>query len=109
FAFVSALAERWPTESLTSNLREFHRTTPWLVKTVDSETRSVRLLHNLEASLWQQIAAMVPQPVDRIHVLSRFFDESPTLIDRVMRDFRPKRLLLYTQNGVTTMTTDWLS
>jgi hypothetical protein len=109
FAFVSALAENWPAESLASNVQELRRTTPWLGGTPGSAARSVRLLHNLEYSLWDQITAMVPRPVDRIHVVSRFFDDSPTLIDRVIGDFGPGKLLLYTQNGVTTMTPEWLS
>ena len=49
---------------------------------------------------------MVPRPVERIHVVSRFFDDSPGLIDRVMRDLAPSQLFLYTQNGVTTMTAE---
>ncbi len=51
---------------------------------------------------------MVPRPVERIHVVSRFFDDSPGLVDRVMQDFAPSQLVLYTQNGVTTMTAEWL-
>jgi len=108
FAFVSALAEDWEAESLASNVGELRRTTPWLGGTPDPDMNSVRLLHNLESSLWDQIAAMVPRPVERIHILSRFFDDSPALLDRVMQDFGPARLFLYTQNGVTTMTADWL-
>jgi len=109
FAFVSALAEDWPTESLASNVQELRRTTPWLGRTPDPAASSVRLLHNLEHALWDQIAAMVPRPIERIHVVSRFFDDSPALIDRVMEEFGPNQLLLYTQNGVTTMTPDWLN
>jgi hypothetical protein len=109
FAFVSSLAEGWPTDSLASNVRELRRTTPWLGETADPEIRSLRLLHNLEHALWEQIMVMVPQPVDRIHILSRFFDDSPVLIDRLIHDFGPEHLFLYTQNGVTTMTADWLT
>jgi hypothetical protein len=109
FAFVQTLAEGWPAESLASNVRELRRTTPWLGTPTDASKRSVRLLHNLEHSLWDQIAAIVPRPVQRIHVVSRFFDGSPALIDRVIRDFGPGHLFLYTQNGVTTMTADWLT
>ena len=107
-AFIEALAEGWPAESLASNVRELQRATPWLGAVADPGVRSVRLLHNLEHSLWNQISAMVPRPVERIHVVSRFFDDSPGLIDRVMQDFGPSQLVLYTQNGVTTMTADWL-
>jgi hypothetical protein len=72
FAFVSSLAAGWPTDSLASNVQELRRATPWLGGTADPEIRSVRLLHNLDHALWNQIMVMVPQPVDRIHVLSRF-------------------------------------
>lgn len=108
FAFVSALAEGWPVESLASNLRELRSSTPWLVEHSDSAMRPVRLLHNLESPLWGQIVAFIPRPVERIHVVSPFFDTSPALIDRVLQDYDPERLYLYTQNRVTTMTSDWL-
>jgi hypothetical protein len=108
FAFVQALADGWPAESLTSNISEFRHSTPWLGATPGSGVGSVRLLHNLEHPLWGQVADMVPRPVERLHVVSRFFDDSPGLIDRVMRDFGPSQLVIYTQNGVTTMTAGWL-
>jgi hypothetical protein len=106
--FVEALADGWPVESFASNIRELRRTTPWLGQTATPDSRSVRLMHNLEKPLWSQIAAVVPRPVDRVHVVSRFFDEAPTLVDRVMEEFGPAKLVLYTQNGVTTMTREWL-
>ncbi len=108
FSFVSALSERWPGKSLASNVQELRRTSAWLDKTPEPGTRSVRMLHNLERSLWDQIAVMVPRPVERIYVVSRFFDNSPGLIDKIMSEFGPDRLFLYTQNGVTTMTSEWL-
>ncbi len=52
FAFVEALAEGWPAESLSSNVCEFRRNTPWLGGTTRGDVGSVRLLHNLERSLW---------------------------------------------------------
>ena len=107
-SFVTALTEHWPVESLASNVGELLRGTPWLGKEKPSLVPSVRLLHNLDESLWQQILQLVKGPVDHIHVVSRFFDESPALIDRTMLDFKPKKLFLYTQNGVTTMTPKWL-
>jgi hypothetical protein len=108
FAFIEALAEGSLAESLASNVRELQRTTPWLGQTPPPGSTTVRLLHNLEQSLWKQIAGVVPRPVERVHVVSRFFDATPTLIDRVMQEFGPTKLFLYTQNGVTTMTRDWL-
>lgn len=108
FAFIESLAEGWPVESFASNIRELRRGTPWLGQTAAPGCTTVRLFHNLEQSLWKQIAPTVPRPVERVHVVSRFFDESPTLIDRVMQEFDPTKLVLYTQNGVTTMTREWL-
>jgi phosphatidylserine/phosphatidylglycerophosphate/cardiolipin synthase-like enzyme len=109
FGFVSALSEQWQVESLVSNVGEFQRTTPWLAKESSLKDNSTRLLHNLEKPLWQQIASVAPQSVNRIHVVSRFFDDSPRLIDPLMRDFNPKHLFFYTQNGLTTMTAEWLA
>ncbi|HEX5424040.1 MAG TPA: hypothetical protein VFW94_10855 [Candidatus Acidoferrales bacterium] len=108
FAFIDALAEGWPLESFASNVRELWHSTPWLRQTPAPESRTVRLLHNLEQPLWSQIVAIVPQPIEYVHVVSRFFDDTPVLIDRVMQEFRPAKLFLYTQNGVTTMTRHWL-
>jgi hypothetical protein len=68
FGFVQMLAEGWPAESLASNVREFRRGTPWLGAMADPGVRSVRLLHNLEHSLWGQTAAIVACPVECIHV-----------------------------------------
>jgi HKD family nuclease len=107
-SFITALADRWPMESLASNVGELLRGTPWLGKDKPSLVPSLRLLHNLDESLWQQILQLVKGPVDQIHVVSRFFDDSPALIDKIMLDFKPKKLSLYTQNGVTTMTAKWL-
>lgn len=108
-AFIEALTEDGLYKSFASNVRELRRTTPWLGQTPAPGNGTVRLLHNLERSIWHQVAAAVPRPVERVHVVSRFFDEAPTLIDRLMEDFSPAKLFLYTQNGVTTMTRDWLA
>src|SRR5262249_29256311 len=93
FAFIEALAERSPVESFASNVRDLRREMPWLERTPAPGPRTVRLLHNLEQSLWDQIAAAVPRPVERIHVVSRFFDETPSLIDHVIKEFEPAKLL----------------
>ena len=89
FAFVRRWPKVGPQNRWHRTSVSFRGTTPWLGGAPDLDVRSVRLLHNLEHSLWDQIAAMVPRPVDRIHAVSRFFDDSPALIDRVMRDLAP--------------------
>ncbi len=108
FAFIEALAEGWPVKWFAWNVHELRRTTPWLGQAPNSSANTVRLLHNLAQPLWSQVAAIVPRPVERVHVVSRFFDETPALIDLLMQEFGPAKLFLYTQNGVTTMTPDWL-
>ena len=108
FEFLSKVAERWRSESLISNLQELHRSTPWLNGVSRTESKPLQFLHNLDTSLWSQLREIVPRPLDHVHVVSRFFDEQPGLVDRLVDDWNPKKVSIYTQNGVTTMTRDWL-
>jgi len=108
FGFIQALADRWPSMSFAGNVGAMRRSTPWLKEPAGDGSRRVRLLHNLEQPLWNQIAAIVPRPVGRVHIISRFFDQTPSLVDKLMKAFAPAKLLIYTQNGVTTMTRQWL-
>src|SRR5208283_912572 len=107
--FVAQLARQWPSESLASNLDELQRTTPWLTHETDQAGGHMRLIHNLDHSLWSQLPSFQVGPVENIHVVSRFYNGGPDLIDRVMSDWNPKKLFLYTQNGITTMTPEWLT
>lgn len=109
FAYLTALAQRWPSESLTSNLNELHRSTPWLHADQPPSEGSTRFIHNLDRPLWDQISDTVDSSIDALHVVSRFFDDEPHLISRVTQHWNPKKLVLYTQNGVTTMTPKWLA
>jgi HKD family nuclease len=108
FEFLNKVAERWPSESLVSNLGELRRSSPWLDGTVTVGPDRVRLLHNLDRSLWSQLMEYIPRPLDQMHVVSRFFDEQPSLIDRVFEEWNPKKVYIYTQNGITTLTRSWL-
>jgi len=108
FEFLQKLAERWRSESFTSNLQQLHRSTPWLNDSSPAESNRLQLLHNLDRSLWSQLGEIVPQPLDHVHVVSRFFDEQPELLDRLIEDWNPRKVSIYTQNGITTLTRSWL-
>jgi len=109
-SFFEQLAQRWPAEQLTSNLNTLVAEVPWLSKAgPDSAANGLPvLLSNLETPLWDQLVARMPGPASEVSVLSRFFDASPTLVDHVRQSTKAKRLTLYTQNGITTLTKAWL-
>jgi hypothetical protein len=108
--FFEQLAERWPAEQLHSNLNTLVAEVPWLSKVLPDSTKNdlPTLLSNLERPLWDQLVERLPGPASRISVLSRFFDAQPSLVDYVRDVAKAKRLTLYTQNGITTLTRTWL-
>ncbi|MGA9769904.1 MAG: hypothetical protein WBV94_12745 [Blastocatellia bacterium] len=109
FAFIVKVSNRWPSKTLDSNLRAIFSDAPWLVaENEDMQGNEMSLIHNLETPLWEQIVSEVSSPVKSVHVLSRFFDSSPVLLDRVCKDLRPEKIKIFTQNGITTMTKDYL-
>lgn len=67
------------------------------------------MLHNLNKTLWEQLVALVQPPLDNVYILSRYFDSSPQILNRIVADVNPHKLRIFTQNGITTMTTSWLS
>lgn len=108
--FFEQLAERWPAEQLTSNLNTLVAEVSWLSKVAPDFAGSDLpvLLSNLEKPLWDQMVAQLPGPASHISVLSRFYDAHPALVDYVRDSSKAKRLTLYTQNGITTLTKAWL-
>ena len=108
--FFEQLAERWPAEQLLSNLNTLIAEVPWLSKVAPESVKSDLpvLLNNLERPLWEQLVERLPGPASHISVLSRFFDAHPSLVDFVRDSAKAKRLTLYTQNGITTLTKAWL-
>jgi len=109
-AFFEQLSTHWPSEQLRSNLDALIAEVPWLSKplpeTVEQELPV--LLTNLEIPLWDQLVGRLPGPATAVSVLSRFYDKAPTLVDHVYGSTEASRLTLYTQNGITTLTKDWL-
>jgi HKD family nuclease len=109
FVYLSEISCKWPSNALTSNLKSMEREATWLVsEKIAGETQDVNFLHNLEIPLWDQLLSYVTPPVDLVHVLSRFFDSKPYMLDRVLKDLKPHKIKIYTQNGITTLTESWL-
>jgi hypothetical protein len=108
--FFEQLAERWPAEQLNSNLNTLVAEVPWLSKVqTDAGSSGIPvLLTNLEKPLWEQLVERLPSPATHISVLSRFFDALPALVNFVRDSTKAKRLTLFTQNGITTLTKAWL-
>jgi hypothetical protein len=109
-AFFMSLAERFPSESLQSNLDATMKGSIWLRddERGDLDSLGMDFLDNLEDSLWDQVVLRLDGAVERVHVVSRFFDYEPHLLDRVARDLKPREIVIYTQNQVTTLSERWL-
>ncbi len=105
------LAERWPAEQLQSNLNTLIAEVSWLSKPAPdrAEDGLPILLSNLDRPLWDQLVERLPGPASHVSVLSRFFDAQPALVDFALDSTKAKRLTLYTQNGITTLTKAWLA
>lgn len=102
------LAAQWPSPDFESNLREMTGDAPWLLSDADADSQAlVRLLHNIDEPLWSQVCRGVDGSVDDVHVLSRYFDATPGLLQSVRDTLNPKRTVLWTQSGLTTMTPAW--
>lgn len=106
-AFLERMAERWPSESLDSNLAALRRDAEWLT-TVPAANDDVVLLDNLSRPLLDQLKERIVPPVSRLSVVSRFFDETPSLLTRTTKILDPATICIYTQNGTTTMTPAWI-
>jgi hypothetical protein len=118
FKYLAELSLRWPGENLASNLSDLERDAGWLTATdpgaggaaaaITEPPLDAVFLDNLERPLWEQIKEIVPAPVDNICILSRFFDVNPGILDRVWQDFAPRKIKIFTQNGITNLTPEWL-
>jgi hypothetical protein len=106
--FLTALAARWPSPELTSNLNALINGAGWIGADHAADALPLRLVHNLTAPIWEQILFNLDSPVERLDVLSRFFDARPNLLDGLSGLLPPGGLTIWTQNGITTMTSQWL-
>lgn len=109
FEYIQKLAQNNSSKSLDSNIQEIARDARWLIRDEESKDDSESLLiHNLEIPLWSQIIDGIESPVDKVSVLSRYFDGNPSFLDKIINDLNPEKIYIYTQNGVTNMTPNWL-
>ncbi len=112
FLYLTEIGARWHGDMLISNLQDMAREAPWLDphngQNSEAAMEGVALLNNLEALLWEQIIARISSPVETIYLLSRYFDSTPRILDKLREDLHPGKIKIFTQNGITNLTTDWL-
>jgi hypothetical protein len=107
FQFLMEVSRRWPGTDLESNLNALLAEAQWLSPDGDEPPCTLHLVHNLDQPLWPQISEGIVRPVETIHFVSRYFDPAPVALTQVHDDLDPKRIVLWTQNGITTMTPAW--
>ncbi len=111
FQYFQQLCSLQGGRSLNSNIAAMFRESPWLGKeemSVDTSTDLPVFLHNLDLPLWDQILSFIKPPVHEISIVSRFFDQSPALVERIIQELKPSKVKIYTQNGTTTLSERWL-
>jgi hypothetical protein len=79
----------------------------WLKWDETQRDGSPRLIHNLNEALWDSLCNNLPKNIREVHVLSRYFDAEPRVLERVFDDVDPRHVVLWTENDVTTMTPAW--
>lgn len=109
YSLLIEISQKWPNETLRLNINEISADAAWLLDNNGAkDANNIYLLNNLDKSLWGQIASEVNKHIDCIYILSRYFDSSPFALDRIYKDLKPKKVKIFTQNGITTLTKDWL-
>jgi HKD family nuclease len=112
FAYLTEIGVRWHGNMLISNLQDMAREALWLDinngQNTEAAMEGVVLLNNLEAPLLEQIVARISAPVETIYVLSRYFDSTPRILDKLREYLHPGKIKIFTQNGITNLTPDWL-
>ena len=105
--FLQTLAKRWPSDDLFERLDELESDADWLKWDKTQQDGSPRLIHNLNEALWDNLCNNLPKNISEVHVLSRYFDAEPHILERVFDDVGPGQVVLWTENDVTTMTPAW--
>jgi len=109
FKYFLEIAQRFPAKALQENLNEIVREVPWLTADNTSPETVPEFLNNLEEPILTQVYRKLSSPVDTVYVLSRYFDGTPSLLDEIERSVSPKKIKIFSQNGITNMTPEWLS
>ncbi len=110
FRYFLQLSAHSPGQALDSNIQAITRDISWLSEEEKSEMTDSgpELLDNSERPLWVQLKDRVEPPVDCIWILSRFFDPTPSLLERISKELQPRKIRIFTQNGITTLKKQWL-
>jgi hypothetical protein len=109
FAFLQLIATRWPGRALASNLREMERQAPWLGDAGPEGGSTPSLVHSIEVPIIDRLSVVIgPRAIEGLYVVSPYFDPVPDLLDDVFAALKPARIALFTENGTTTLTTEWL-
>jgi len=110
YKYLCELCDKYPSSAFISNLQAMSRDSTWLIPGEHPPSDSdIEFLHNLRTPLWEQIISKVEPPVEEMYVLSRYFDHDPTVLYKVKEDLNPKKIKIFTQNGITTMTHNWVT
>ncbi len=107
FRLLKGIADRWPARNLTSNLQEMLRDSPWLEED-QQKCGTPELISNLDWPLLEQLISKMSGPMDSVSVVSRYFDESPQILDELVGQTAAKKIKIFTQNGCTTLPAAWL-
>jgi hypothetical protein len=106
--FVSTLVNRWPSPAVESNLGELLAEVPWAGAETLATPPRVRLIHDLDRPLLDQICEGISGSIDELLVVSPYFDPEPHLLNECIARLRPRSLAIHTQNALTTMTEAWV-
>ena len=107
FGLVKAIADRWPARNLTSNLQEMLRDSPWL-EGDQRESGNIDLIANLDTPLLEQLISKLSGGIDSVSIVSRYFDETPNVLDQLLKQTEARKIRIFTQNRCTNLPPTWL-
>lgn len=109
YAFLVELTKRYPGNAFSSNVQAISRDATWLSLGDEvPDLANMEFIHNLDMPLWDQLVSRVNSSVNTVDILSRYFDSSPDVLTKLQADLSPKRIRIFTQNGITTLNRNWL-
>jgi hypothetical protein len=107
FALIKTISERWPARNLISNLEEMQRDSPWL-ENIDRKNDAVSLISNLDIPLLSQLVSKTNGAVTSVSLVSRYFDETPRVVEEMLKQTAARQVTIFTQNRCTNLPSSWL-
>ncbi len=108
FQFLWNISTEWPSRNFLSNLQEIARECDWIANPADDKASPAKLLTNVDGPLLEQLAALAGPDIQSAALVAPYFDESPALMEKILTRTGAHGLKIYTQNGRTTLSADWL-